>query len=176
MTAPAPALDHFDLDAISVRPAPRREPPFDDPGARPEPRLRLVGPHDRPLPFEDSTRTHEPRALPIRSDLPDPARWGHRLLTGLAESAAGRRPMQQLAALLTPSVAYGLGQDFERANRSRRRHWIAAAKVSQVRASRPSARVAEVSATVRVGERVRAIAMRVEEHRGGWRCTRLQLG
>ena len=173
----APVVSTVDLDRIRIRPAPRREPPYDDPCEQHSPRLRLVGPLDRPLPFETPRPVHRPRPQPLlRPDLPDPARWSHRLLTGLAESAAGRRPMQQLSGLLTPSVSYGLTQDFEKANRSRRRHWIAAARVSQVRASQPSEHAAEVSATVRVGNRVRAIALRIEEHRGGWRCTRLQLG
>ena len=39
---------------ITVRPAPRREPPFDD--ELPERYLQLIGPHDRPLPFAPSQR------------------------------------------------------------------------------------------------------------------------
>lgn len=173
----APVASTVDLDRIRIRPAPRREPPYEDPCDRHAPQLRLVGPLDRPLPFEVSHPVRRPRPRPlVRPDLPDPAGWSHRLLTGLAESAAGRRPMQQLSGLLTPAVSYGLSQDFEKANRSRRRHWIATARVRRVRASQPSETAAEVSATVQVGARVRAVALRLEEHRGGWRCTRLQLG
>jgi hypothetical protein len=45
-----------------------------------------------------------------------------------------------------------------------------------VRASEPSDGVAELCATVDVGGRVRALALRLEEQHGRWRCTRLQLG
>ena len=54
------ALDHTPAttDAgphrVTVRPAPRREPPFDD--EIPQRHLTLVGPHDRPLPFAPSRR------------------------------------------------------------------------------------------------------------------------
>jgi hypothetical protein len=45
-----------------------------------------------------------------------------------------------------------------------------------MRASEPVDNVAELSATVRVGERVRAVAMRLEVRHGRWCCTRLMLG
>jgi hypothetical protein len=158
---------------LTVRPAPRREPPFDDEVPR---RLRVVGPLDRPLPF--ARVRQPPAAIPLRgrSDLPDPAQWGRRLLIGIVETAAGKRPLQQLAALLSPSVAHGLGADFERAAARRRPHWIHAAAVRSVRASEPADGIAELCATVQVGPRVRAIAMRLEDRQGRWRCTRLQLG
>jgi len=43
-------------------------------------------------------------------------------------------------------------------------------------ASSPSEGVAELSATLQAGPRVRAIALRLEARHGRWRCTRLQLG
>src|SRR6266566_181210 len=49
---PAPTTDPS--HRVTVRPAPRREPPFDD--EIPERHLTLVGPHDRPLPFAPSRR------------------------------------------------------------------------------------------------------------------------
>ena len=45
-----------------------------------------------------------------------------------------------------------------------------------MRATQPADGVAEICATIQVGDRVRAVALRVEEHRDRWRCTRLQLG
>lgn len=170
-----PPVSGPDARRISIRPAPRREPPFDDQVARRH--LRLVGPHDRPLPFTAPAAPAPPPPVPLqRAGLPDAAAWGRRLLVGITEAAAGRRPMQQLSSLLSPSVAHGLGTDFERAARARRRHWTSGATVCSVRATYPREGAAELCATVRVGSRVRAVAMRLDEHRGHWRCTRLQWG
>lgn len=160
---------------VVIRPAPRREPPLDDelptaPGA--------PGRYDCRLPFAEP-----PRAVPVwrpligrPRSLPDPAPWGRRLLVGMIETAAGRRPLHQLAALLSPSVSRGIGADFERAARRGTPHWLHGAGVRTVRATEPVAGVAELCATVECGRRVRAVAMRLEEQHGRWRCTRLQLG
>ncbi len=160
---------------VVVRPAPRREPPFDDelPDARP-----LYGPLDRRLPFErPPVRPAVWRPRPPRPrGMPDPGPWGRRLLIGMIETAAGHRPLQQLAALLSPSVSRGLGADFERAAQTRTPHWLHRAVVRSMRVAEPAVGVAELCATVETGRRVRAIAMRLEEHHGRWRCTRLQLG
>lgn len=156
---------------VSLRPAPRREPPFDD-----EIGLRLVGPHDRRLPF-GQRRQPTPRPAPEpRRTLPDPEGWARRLLLGVIEIAAGRRPMQQLTALLSPAVAAGLREDFERAARRQSPHWTRAATVRSVHASEPADGVAEVCATLAAGRRVRAVALRLEQRDGRWRCTKLQVG
>lgn len=163
------------LRPIVIRSAPRREPPFDDElpdgGGRP-------GRLDQRLPFASG-----PVPLPVWSAgpprphrLPDPGPWARRLLVGMIETASGRRPLQQIVALLSPSVAHGLGADFERAARAGALHWLHRASVRTVRASEPTDGVAELCATVDAGGRVRAVALRLEEHRGRWRCTRLQLG
>ena len=162
--------------ALTVRPAPRREPPFDD--EIPPRHLYAVGPLDQQLPFEQTTRRDQaipPRTV-LRTDLPDPALWGRRLLIGIIETAGGRRPLQQLATLLSHSVAHGLGTDFERAAQRRRPHWTHAATVRSVRACEPAEGVAELCATLQVGPRVRAVALRLEAHNSRWRCTKLQLG
>jgi hypothetical protein len=112
----------------------------------------------------------------LRREVPDPAVWGRRLLVGIIEAAGGKRPLQQLVTLLSPSIAHGLRADFERAAQDRRRHWTHAATVRSIRASEPSEGVAEVCATVQIGGRVRAVAFRAETHQGKWRCTRLQIG
>jgi hypothetical protein len=159
-------------ERVIIRPAPRREPPFDD-----ELTDGASAPFDRQLPFE--------RALPaavwlprprLPSRLPDPAPWGRRLLIGMVETAGGHRPAQQLAPLLTPGVHRGLCGDFDRARRSGPGHWLSSASIRAVRASEPADGVAELCATVEVGARVRALALRLEEQHGRWRCTRLQLG
>lgn len=155
-----------------VRPAPHREPPFDDEILEPSP----VGPYDRCLPFE-----RPPQPAPfnpvVRPDgLPDPTVWARRLMVGLIETAAGRRPVQQLAPMLSMSVGRGLGADLERTAAASQRHWLHRASLMNVRGCEPAPGIAELCATVEIGRRVRAIALRLEEHHGHWRCTRLQLG
>lgn len=159
--------------AIVLRPAPRREPPFDDErGAD-----AIHAQFDRALPFEPSARPAVWLPPPPRpSSLPDPTPWGRRLLIGIVETAGGHRPVQQLAALLSPSVHRGLCADFDRGRPSGARHWLHRASVRSVRGTEPADGVAEVCATVEVAGRVRAIALRLEEQHGRWRCTRLQLG
>jgi hypothetical protein len=158
-----------------VRPAPRREPPFDD--ELDGQAAFALGGHDRPLPFARTADAPANFTLPVsRGDLPDPALWARRLLVGIVEVAGGRRPLQQLVSLLSPSIAHGLRTDFHRAIEHRHRHWTHAATVRSVRASEPRPGIAEISATLQLGRRVRAVALRAESHQGRWRCTRLQLG
>jgi Family of unknown function (DUF6459) len=166
--APAPTR------IIAIRPAPRREPPFDDERDDHGP---PYAPFDRTLPFEPAARPSVwlPPA-PRPSALPDPAPWARRLLIGMAEAAGGHRPVQQLAALLSPSVHRGLCADFDLGRQSGVRHWLHRASVRSVRGTEPCEGVAELSATVEAGGRVRAIALRLEDQHGRWRCTRLQLG
>lgn len=162
---------------IVVRPAPPREPPFDDEIADGS---VVAGRHDRPLPFARSRRRRAtlptPAPAPLRGVLPDPAMWGQRLLVGIIEAAGGRRPVNQLAALLSPAVAHGLRTELEHAGRLNKPHWTHRAVVRSVRSSEPAEQVAELCATVRVGERVRAVAMRLEVRHGRWCCTKLVLG
>lgn len=176
LTRPSPARRTAAVapDRTYLRPAPRREPGFDDELG---PGLHLAGPLDRPLPFAAARRPRPIRpAAVLPRTLPEPIAWGRRLLVGIIETAGGRRPLQQLAAMLSPSVACGLRSDFERAARTARPHWTHAVTIRSVHASEPAEGVAELNATVQAGRRARAIAMRLEEHNGRWWCTRLQLG
>jgi hypothetical protein len=169
-TQPPPRLPN-------VRPAPRREPPFDDELGPAQ--LQAAGPLDRRLPFLERKNGAPLHALPgpaLPQTLPDPVGWGRRLLVGIIETAGGRRPLQQLGALLSPRVAFGLGADFERAARLNTPHWTHAATIRTVHASLPAEGVAELNATVQAGRRVRAVALRLEAQDGRWRCTKLQLG
>jgi hypothetical protein len=161
--------------AVVIRPAPRRDPPFDDEIAQARP---LPGRYDRRLPFDPlpaQPAVWVPRP-PRPRGTPDPGPWARRLLIGMIETADGRRPLQQLAALLSPSVGQGLRADFDRGTRAGSPHWLHRAAVRTVRVTEPTPGVAEVCATVETGRRVRAIAIRLETHVGRWRCTRLQLG
>jgi hypothetical protein len=159
---------------VRLRPAPRREPPFDDevePGGQP-----WFGMQPDRLPFADPRPTAAPVVAVRPGVLPNPSGWGRRLLIGITESAAGQRPLAQLSALLTPSVAQGLGRHVDFRCRDGRRHWLASARVRSVRSTQPADNVAEVSATLQCGPRVRAVALRLEVRHGRWRCTRLEIG
>lgn len=167
------ALHTVPRHQVVVRPAPRREPPFEDE----LPPSTLLPGYDQVLPFVRPPARRRPLIPdPRRGNLPEPTAWGRRLLVGLIETADGRRPLGQLRTLLSPAVGHGIAVDLERAAVSRRPHWLHRAVVRSIRATEPAEGVAELCATVECGERVRAIAFRLETHQGRWRCTRLQLG
>lgn len=156
---------------LTVRPAPRREPPFDDE----LPRSATVSAYDQPLPFPRRTRSSTLARPRYDQDLPDPSVWTRRLLIGLAETAAGKRSPQQLADFLTPSIATGISAEMRRTEALGRRHWLRGASIGTIRVMQPRAG-AEVSATMSVGGRVRAVALRIERRHSQWRCTRIVLG
>jgi Family of unknown function (DUF6459) len=159
---------------ISVRPAPKREPPFDDEA----PQLRLVGPYDRPLPFEPwpgrlrgqhSWQAPRPTG---RGELPDPAVWGRRILIAVLEARAGRRPLAQLTPYLSGAVHRGLTADVER----HRAPTGAPFGIRSIHVCEPADGVAEIAAVLQCGPRYRAIAARLEGLDGRWRCVNLQIG
>ncbi len=166
------------LRGVTVHPAPRREPPYDD--EIPDRHLHLVGPLDRQLPFPPARR--EPAdptgfgARPTsRADLPDAAVWGRALVTAVLEALSGRRPFRQLAGHLAPAVHHGL-LAAEHETVLRQRAWARTAVVRSVHVGEPADGVAEIAAVVRTAGRVHAVAARLEGLDGRWRCTRLQLG
>jgi hypothetical protein len=161
------------LARLRVRPAPRREPPFDDELDPDVPR-----PHrcEQPLPFAVETEPVRVRVRRAESTYPDPTLAARGLLVGLIEAAAGKRAMRQLGDHLTLGVSCGLRDDFDRHARTGQRHWLQHAAVRSLHASEPALGVAEIAATLQVAGRVRAAALRFEFRHDRWRCTRLQLG
>ena len=139
----------LDLD-VDARPAP---------GAPPPPDLRIV-PDDAAGPERD---------LQV---------WTARFAQATVEVLIGDRPLAQLVRWTSARVY----QDLERRIRilartgppSARR--TARPQVRSVHVFRPGPHSAEVSVHVRHGHRSRAIAARLEERDGGWRCVALQLG
>ena len=166
------------------RPAPRREPPFDD--EQTGRHLSLVGPLDQPLPF-DAPGTDAPSALRLRPqtdpfaarptgrhELPAPAVQARQLVIGVIETATGRRPASQLRHHTSPTVQAGLVRDAGRISRlgTARRP----ATLHSLHVTEPADGVAEIAAVLRVGDRFRALALRLEGLDGRWRCVRLQIG
>lgn len=179
--------------SYQVRPAPLREPSFDDElpytdQLPPADALRRIGPHDQPLPFRTTglpgpNAPSRLRLLPphgfaarptSRQELPEPAAFARRLLIAVIETATGRRSASQLSQHTTLAVQAGLAKDAGRISRLGTLSRPAA--VHSVHLSEPADGVAEVVGVVRVGPRFRAIALRLEGLDGRWKCVRLQIG
>jgi len=162
---------------FTLRPAPEREPPFDDERdpLAPDP----PGPLQPTLPFPPMHPPvrHRPAILPRsprRAAAGDPAGVARRLLLGIVEVAGRRRPLGQLSTMLSPAVAVGLRGDLTPTRTSP--HRLRDATVTSVRSSEPADGIAELSATLRTPQRVHAAALRLEIRRGQWVCTRLIIG
>jgi hypothetical protein len=144
--------------------------------------LDLTGLTDRTQrrlrPVDDPIEAGAPDAgaLPAATGpaLPDAFAFSRRLVIAIIETATGRRPAGQLARHLAPSVYAGLARDPTRISRLGTAHRPAA--LHSVHIAEPAPEVAEVAAVVRVGQRYRAIALRLEGTDGRWRCVRLQIG
>lgn len=108
-----------------------------------------------------------------RSDLPDAALAGRRLLLLVLEGLAGLRPLAQVQRMTAPSLYAGL------AGRPRPA-WCAGGTapvlLGPVHVCEPVDGVAEVSAVARRSGRAHAVAARLEGIDGRWRCTAVQIG
>jgi hypothetical protein len=169
-----PAADPA-LRGLRLLPAPDCEPPYDDerPGGQPlplrpasmrlAPPLRLVSDADESTWDRDSTPS---------ADLPPLRPFAHALVQRLLEVLAGVRPLAQLQRDTTFEVYDGL----ERLLTSRPRPTGARPdrrSIRSVHVQEQPGCVAEVTATVRHGQRYAAIAARIEADRDRWQCTEL---
>jgi hypothetical protein len=123
--------------------------------------LRLVSPSTQP-----------PAAQPEVSNLHTVT---ERLAQAIAEVLAGARPAAQLATVATAEVVALLHRN---AGRLGVRTGVRSPRpiVCSVHVSQPVAGVAEVCAVIDTGPRRRAIALRLENTEGRWRCTDVQVG
>lgn len=110
-----------------------------------------------------------------RDDLPDPRDWAAHIAQALVEVMAGVRPAPQLLRWTTPEVYAVVAR---RAAVSARRGMPPARRtvVRSLRICEPADGVAEASAVVVDGGRVRALAMRLVGLDGRWRVEALQVG
>ncbi len=111
-------------------------------------------------------------SLAVIEDLPDsdvlqgPVR---RLLALVFEVVDGRRPVDQLAPVLTPSVLR-----YTRAARLPRCP-ARASRTRSVRLCRPTEQAVEAAAVAEIDRRVRAVAARFDTKRGALRCVALRI-
>jgi len=134
-------------------------------------RVRVLRAVDRELVLEGAD---EPGALPAA----DPQQAACGIALAAVEVLAGRRSVAQLARWVTPGVYEAL----------RMRAALTARAIGSGRASgrRPAVRqvrvcpaapgVVEVAVVADDGNRVRAVAIRLEAWRGQWRATALEVG
>lgn len=161
------------LPAIA-RPAVTRPAPA--PRRRPVP-LRLVPdpPADlaHEVPVDDPDDDEQTGPLP---ELQQP--WIGRLAQALLEALTGLRPHGQLLPWTSDGVYEAVTERALTLARTRPTVDLTPrppVHVRSVRVSRPTPTVAEACALVRRGDRVRAIALRLEPWRGRWRCTAFEL-
>lgn len=110
-----------------------------------------------------------------RADLPDPQQWAAHIAQAIVEVMAGSRAAPQVLRWTTPEVYAVVAR---RGALSARRGAPAAhrAKVRRVVLCEPADGVAEASAVVIDGPRVRALALRLVGLDGRWRVEALQVG
>lgn len=110
-----------------------------------------------------------------RDDLPDPREWAGHLAQALVEVMGGVRPAPQVLRWTTPEVYAVVAR---RAAVSARRGLPPARRtvVRSLRVCEPADGVAEASAVVVDGGRVRALALRLVGLDGRWRVEALQVG
>ena len=175
------------LRPLRVMPAPRHRPPV-LPDTEWEPLRR----DDRPVYVQDAlavdfeTLTDDELfgAQPTRrGDLPDPEPWAGHIAQALVEVMAGTRPAPQVLRWTVPEVyavvARRAAVSARRAVAAGRRDGAAPARrtvVRSVRVCEPADGVAEVSAVVVDGGRVRALAFRLVGLDGRWRVEAMQVG
>jgi hypothetical protein len=106
------------------------------------------------------------------SDLPPAQPFAHALVQRLLEVLAGVRPLKQLQR----DTSLDVYDELERVLTARPRPGGPRPDGRAVRSIRVQQRpegIAEISATVRRGDRYGALAMRLEGVNGTWRCTEL---
>ncbi|MCU1593926.1 MAG: hypothetical protein JWO12_1318 [Frankiales bacterium] len=152
---------------LRVVQAPLAAPPYDDePGA---PLLRLVLPVEAPVSFVDDTWADAERTP--AADLPGAKAFAAGLLHAVLEVLAGVRPVKQLRRDIAPEAYTALADSLPLRPRVSERPTRRALRSLHVQ-ERPEG-VAEVCATVKRGDRMQAIALRLEGMDGRWKCTDL---
>lgn len=114
--------------------------------------------------------------IPPAGDPPEAAAWATQAARASVECLLGLRPSHQLVRWLAPPVYDAL---VSRVAVTARKKYLARPYTVRVReaiVSEIDARTREASCTVFDGERFRACAMRLREHRGRWLIVALEIG
>ncbi len=166
------------LPVLRLLPAPVSEPPYDDElPARPVSSAPPLGPLLSLAPLlrlvPDAHLDEEPvRLRTPASELPPARSVARGLVQGLLEAIAGVRPLTQLQKGTSVELYAQLEQ------RVHSRPPLAGSRpvtgaVRSLHVQQQSDGVAEVCATVRRGQRIEAVALRLEGIGGRWCCTDL---
>lgn len=183
---------------VRLRPAPSIDPPCveDDPahwpidgqlaldlfrlGPGPLPRSPNQGRGAGPGPARPRRTSTRMPATALATATPEATRVAHRFVTTCLEVINGYRPHSQLRRLLEPSRAAELAAELTRATARagpvRRRSTRPGTRLRRLRVCEPRAAVVE-AATVLAGPagRTWAMAIRLEQRRGSWLCTALNV-
>lgn len=174
--------------SLRLLPTPRREPPYDE--RPPVPRgvgtpvvqgtlaLAFVIPSGLPAEPEPALCLATGPPGDPAPQAADPQAWAARVAQAAIEVLAGDRPLAQLVRWTSSEVHEQLRRGAARAARAGAlaRQSAPRATVRSVRVCRPAAGVAEASVVLARGPRVRAMALRLEDDGGRWRCTALEIG
>ncbi|HIZ36276.1 MAG TPA: hypothetical protein H9815_10900 [Candidatus Ruania gallistercoris] len=109
-------------------------------------------------------------------ELPDPQTWAGTVVRACVEALHGTRATAQLHRWLDPEVFTALHRRATLAARIRRGPPRGrAVRIRRVRPCRVAPGIWEAAVVLVDGRRVRAAAVRIEEHRGHWRATAVQI-
>lgn len=106
-----------------------------------------------------------------RATDPDPVRLARGVAAAYLEVEAHRRPLAQLEPILAPALRARLAATMRHAPRGV--PGPALHSVLNVRADQPARGAVDAAVVVRRGERVGALTVRLERHRGAWRVVEL---
>jgi len=109
--------------------------------------------------------------------LPDPTKLCCAMVQAAVEALRGNRPLAQLARWVSPEIYEELAARSELTQRVLGRGApVHHASIRRIRLCRLGEHAAEATVVVDDGPRVRAVAVRLEGHRGHWRATALEIG
>lgn len=171
----------------------------DEPATRARPRLRLVAtptplravaapaPAPPPLLRTRARRASEVDAWHVLADperddergaapATDAGRFAHGVGLACVEVVLGRRPAAQLARWVAPHVLDSLQESADLIRRAGVLTHARRPAARRVRVCTLDRHTAEVCLVVDDGVRVRAVALRLEAHRGAWRVVTLEIG
>ncbi|KXK62166.1 hypothetical protein AWW66_09565 [Micromonospora rosaria] len=186
---------------VRLRPVPPLDPPFTEDPTDLWPRpssAQLALDLFTTLPREPGRpagRRHEPRPTPTRpggrgpaapaggaggTTNPEAGRAAHRFVTMCVEILNGYRPPGQLRPLAAPGRAADLAEQLARGAARcgpvRRRSTRPAVRLRRIRVCQPQEAAVEVAAVLgTTAGRSWAMALRLEQQRGRWLCTALQV-